>query len=231
MLYALVLALLPAQLPLEEKPPFSKEVQTTVLTATVRIVTGAQGGEGSGVVVKTQGPFVYVLTAKHVVDQAKQLEIHLFNETAYPKPAEVVKEVKVIAQSKDTDLALLRCRPAGAAAGTLRICTPQQLPKKQEFAALTAGCSLAQAPTPGFAAVLAARTVRKPDGSTARVWETDGAVAKGRSGGPLVDAQGLLLGVCSGTSGGKSYYCRPEEIHDFLRQHAFRWLYEEDQKP
>ena len=41
----------------------------------------------------------------------------------------------------------------------------------------------------------------------------------GRSGGPLLDADGRLIGVCSGTQEGMNYYTHPDEIRGALQRH------------
>jgi hypothetical protein len=47
---------------------------------------------------------------------------------------------------------------------------------------------------------------------------------EGRSGGPLVDKRGLLIGVCSGVSKDKAYFCHIDEINAFLERNGFDWL-------
>jgi S1-C subfamily serine protease len=56
-------------------------------------------------------------------------------------------------------------------------------------------------------------------------------VAKGRSGGPLIDQRGFVIGICSGTSDGKGYFTHTHEIHRFLKQNAFDWLADKDTRP
>lgn len=215
------------ELPTQDSPRFAKDVQKAGLCATVRVINSATGADGSGTVVGTSGPFVYVLTAKHVVAGAKTLEIHMFSAASHPKPAAIVKDAKVEAVAKEQDLALLHCAPPAGPPVAVRICPLKEVPTKAEFAALSVGCKNGEAPSLGFDAVKGARKVRKPDGTVAFVWEIAGEVAKGRSGGPLLTEQGLLIGIASGTGNGKAYFCHIEDIHDFLRQNGFRWLTEE----
>jgi trypsin len=70
--------------------------------------------------------------------------------------------------------------------------------------------------------------VRKPGANTSVLcWETAKTPAKGRSGGPLVDRRGYLIGVDSGAGDGKGYYIHIEEVHAFLKRNGLSWLYEE----
>src|SRR5438093_1402336 len=78
---------------------------------------------------------------------------------------------------------------------------------KPALPALTVGCDGA-----GGAPAVAVDTVRAEKNLGPRspykcnFFEADRPPAVGRSGGPLVDRQGRLIGVCSGTLGGKKGY-------------------------
>src|SRR2546430_1556077 len=54
---------------------------------------------------------------------------------------------------------------------------------------------------------------RRPNEKVTTMWETEASPAKGRSGGPLVDKRGFVLGIASGANDGKGYYVHPDEIH------------------
>jgi S1-C subfamily serine protease len=72
------------------------------------------------------------------------------------------------------------------------------------------------------------RKVRKPgEREAARYWETAAPPAGGRSGGPLLDRAGRVIGVASGAGDGRGYYAHAEEVHRFLRQNGLKWLFEE----
>jgi hypothetical protein len=58
-------------------------------------------------------------------------------------------------------------------------------------------------------------------------WQTEKTPARGRSGGPLLDRRGLLIGLDSGAGDGKGYYVHVEELHAFLKRNGLDWLYEE----
>jgi hypothetical protein len=59
-------------------------------------------------------------------------------------------------------------------------------------------------------------------------WEVERKPVAGRSGGPLLDETGLVLGVASGHDGKTGYYVHIDEIHAFLRLSGLRWLAEEE---
>jgi hypothetical protein len=71
--------------------------------------------------------------------------------------------------------------------------------------------------------------LRRPGEATAvRCWEVVRAPAKGRSGGPLIDQSGRLIGIASGHDGSHGYYVHVDEIRAFLKANALRWLIEDD---
>jgi S1-C subfamily serine protease len=212
-----------------DSPDFSRARQEAAVAATVRVVNPATDDEGSGALLRRSGPFAYVLTADHVVRGADELTVCTFSARSYPKPEHVCRSARVLARDEAADLALLRMPAAEAPPGWLRVCPPSAVPARTGFAALGVGCTADDPPTCRSETVRGRRKVRKPsvDGS-AWYWETGQAPAKGRSGGPLLDPRGYLIGVCSGASEGKGYYSHPEEIHRFLKANGLRWLYEED---
>jgi S1-C subfamily serine protease len=86
------------------------------------------------------------------------------------------------------------------------------------------GCDDGREPRVTAVTVGARKLVRRPDGGSAFFWEADGESVPGRSGGPLFDADGQLVGVCSGTQGGKTYFTHPGEIRSALRDHRLEWV-------
>ena len=43
----------------------------------------------------------------------------------------------------------------------------------------------------------------------------------------MVDRRGYVLGIGSGVSDGKGFYCHTADIHRFLKENGLMWLYEE----
>ncbi len=219
------LLLLPGEIETVDTPDFSKEVQTAAVCATVRVVNRVQNVAGTGVVLGRKGPAVYILTACHVIQGAGRLEVATFSPSTYPTPARRYHSVQVVAQASDTrDLALLRVvtdDPLPA----LKFCPARLVPTGVGFKGLTVGCADGKAPTCSVDEVVGTKRVRRESQlRAATFWEVARDQDDGRSGGPLVDKNGRLLGVCSGNSKDKSYYCHPDEVRGFLKESSFEWL-------
>ena len=151
-------------------------------------------GQGSGVIISKDG---YLLTNRHVIENAQQIEVVLNDGTAYP--AELVGEEAQI------DLAVLRIK-GGPSTGFhhLEPGDSDRLRVGEFVMALGSPFSLSSSVTLGIVS-------QKGRAIGALPYEdfiqTDAAVNRGNSGGPLVDMDGKLVGIntmiqTSGTSEG-----------------------------
>jgi hypothetical protein len=220
---------LPNQTGPADSPSIPRSVQEAALRATVRILDGGGGGTGSGVIVGRGGPFVYVLTAGHVVGQAERVTVQTFSTKEPRKVANVYSGAKVVGRSpQDQDLALIRLAVGEEPPGVLRICPPEMAPPgKKPFRVLICHCQADGLPVCQEEEVLGKKRVHRPEAAAANLlWEVKGRPRKGHSGGALADGRGYLLGICSGASGEKGYYVPPETIQAFLKANGYSWLYQ-----
>lgn len=222
-----ILAIVPGQIPLVED--FPKDIQLSAITATVQIHDRGKNVDGSGAIIGQKGPYVYILTADHVVPEGKRLLIRMFSQQKFPRAAHLfLRDARVIARSriKDTDLALVQLKTVVKPPSMLKVCPPSKIPKGKSFSFLSIGCGNG---TPPFAQLekvnrkilVRKKGVRKSPGN---YWEINERPIRGRSGGPLIDRHGNLLGICSIASEDRGYYTHTEEIHDFLRRNAVGFL-------
>jgi hypothetical protein len=220
------LLLLGGQIETVDSTVFSKEVQKAAISATVRIVNVSQQSQGSGVIIGRKGPAVYILTAYHVVDGADRFEVAMFSEKTYPRPCRVYRSARLVAKAGDMrDLALLRLITDDPVPEALSLCPARRMPERVGFKALGVGCADGAAPTCLVEEVTGKKQGRrKSESKAAEFWEVDRKSPEGRSGGPLVDERGCLLGVCSGTNKEKSYFCHLDEVRGFLQKSGFDWL-------
>jgi S1-C subfamily serine protease len=206
---------------------FSEERQAAAMWATVRLVGIDGGGTGSGVIISRDKGGVYILTAHHVAEGAKRFEVRTFSKASYPNPERVYKSAKVVAKSARQDLALVRLTTTDGVPGAIRVCPVKAIPDRVDFPALTVGCG--EALQCQVEKLLARKSIQRPDRKdTVIAWVTASAPKAGRSGGPLIDKRGYLLGICSGAADDKGYYCHIQEIHRFLRRNGLEHLYAEE---
>jgi S1-C subfamily serine protease len=225
-----VLAELWGQIPFAESADFPKEQQLSALLATVRI--GAAGREGSGAVVGQRGEFVYILTAQHLVMGTKRVEIEVFTKESYPRAKKKYPSAEIVAAMPGIgDIALVRLRTTDDMPGYLKVCPTGKAPSGARIPALTVGCDSGKPPIAMVAKGVEKKVgQRGPGDEKGAFWQVEAKYSGGHSGGPLVDTNGYLLGVCSGTNREKTYFTHLDEIHRFLIGHGFRWLTEEDPK-
>jgi hypothetical protein len=208
---------------------FSKEQRERASAITVRLLNQVRHSRGSGILLGKNGPTVYVLTASHVVADAREVEVQTFSAASYPRPAREYRSAEVIGRSGQgaLDLALIRFSASDPMGEKVQISKTQAYPPS--FLAFSAGCSSGRPPSCAVEGVVGTRLARR-EGQTDPVlyWETKERPARGRSGGPLLDARGRLIGVCCGSNGDAGYYCHIEEIARFLKQQGLQWLVAEN---
>src|SRR5581483_172794 len=123
---------------------------------------------------------------------------------------------------------LLRLSTRDRPPGGLKICPPKLVPKEMPFPVMSVGCSLGEPPTILVDRVLDKKRVRKqPLAEPTLVWEAATKHSPGRSGGPLLDQRGNIIGVCTGRTGNFGFYCHTQEIHQWLKKNGFEYLYED----
>ena len=145
-------------------------------------------GVGSGVILTTDG---YILTNRHVVNDADKLTVALSDGTEYP--ATIVKI------SATTDLALIKVNATGLPAATVSRTTDIAVGET----AIAIGSPLGtytETVTRGIVSGLD-REITVTDEQTRRqttlsgLIQTDAAINPGNSGGPLLDATGTVIGI------------------------------------
>jgi S1-C subfamily serine protease len=226
----LLLLLVPGQS--IDSETFSRALQQRAAYATVRIANRGERTEGSGVILGRKEKAIYILTAAHFLTRPGRLEVSTFTAESYPRPAKVYENAEVLARTRDIrDLALLRLSADELPASRLPLCPLDGLPMHEAFEALSVGCGAARAPVCMIEKVESARPIRRqPGAQAARFWQTAGEQAPGRSGGPLLDREGRILGIASGVSKGKGYYCHATEIHRWLKAGDFGFLVPQEKK-
>jgi putative serine protease PepD len=177
-----------------------REVSSAALTATqiyqrdstgvvsIRAVTSEGEDEGTGIVLNEQG---LILTNDHVIKGARSLTVDASGASKKTTGATILGE------EANQDLALVRVNPAGLGLKALTLTSSSSVQVGDGVYAIGNPYGLEETLTRGIVSALG-REIAAPDGAKiAGAIQTDAALNPGNSGGPLIDAQGDVIGVNS----------------------------------
>lgn len=199
--------------------------QWQAIAACPRVEIGRKAGFGSAVVVGHRDGYAYLLTAAHVIDVDQTREFQFFTRDSYPRPARTLTGGSVLLRSEKPDFALLRVKVGDDPLPRLKLAGPGQRPKRFPFAAVSIGCPLGGWPRARAETIGAKVLARAKDVPTAFFWRTATPPERGRSGGPLLDAAGRVIGLCAASQDGKGYFTHLDEILAGLKKAKYEWLW------
>jgi Do/DeqQ family serine protease len=146
----------------------------------------AQQALGSGFVLDKQG---HIVTNFHVVEGAQQVEVSFSNQKTY--------KANVVGTDPSTDLAVLRVDVSSRALTPLMLADSDKVTVGDAVVAIGNPFGLDRTATAGIVSALQ-RLVTAPNGQTIdHVIQTDAPINSGNSGGPLLNAEGEVIGVNS----------------------------------
>ena len=144
-------------------------------------------GAGSGFVIDPRG---YILTNFHVVQEAQSIEVVL-GETSRDYAA------KFIGADQRNDVALVKIDPKGKKLVTLTLGDSSKLQVGQKVLAIGNPFGFQSTLTTGVVSALG-RTVQTSQSTFIdEAIQTDAAINRGNSGGPLIDSHGEVIGINS----------------------------------
>ena len=199
------------------------------VAATPRLRAGDRAA-ATAVVLARDGNSLYLLTAEHALDNnVGEWAFDFFADETAKKPSFTVRGAQVLMRKPVADFALLRVEvEADRVVAALPLAAPGSISKKFPFDATSVGCSLGDAPTTERENMLAKRLAVRREDEVAFFWQAEKAQTAGRSGGPLLNDDGQVIGICAATSLGKGYYVHPSEIHAELKTAGYDWLWKGD---
>lgn len=137
---------------------------------------------GSGVIIDPQG---YILTNEHVVHGAEKIKVILSDETKY--------DAKVVGRDERTDLAIVKIKSSGPFPAA-RLGDSSKTRVGDWAIAIGSPFGLEQTVTTGI--ISAVRQSLSIEGRAYRdLLQTDAAINRGNSGGPLVNIHGEIIGI------------------------------------
>ena len=138
---------------------------------------------GSGFIFDRAG---YILTNAHVIDNAAKITVRLNNGDEYT--------AALVGTDEETDLAVLKI-DAGRELSALKLADSENVRVGDWVLAVGSPFGLSRSVTAGIVSHVKRET---PDGSTfQRFIQTDAAINRGNSGGPLVSLSGEVIGINS----------------------------------
>lgn len=145
-----------------------------------------QQAQGSGFVYDTSG---HVITNQHVVAGAQTIKVKFWNGKTY--------DARVVGTDPSTDLAVLDVNAPTSVLFPLSLADSDAVQVGDNVVAIGSPFGLEQTVTAGIVSALH-RQMTSPNGFTIdNSIQTDAAINHGNSGGPLLNAQGRVIGVNS----------------------------------
>src|SRR5437763_732539 len=143
-------------------------------------------GAGSGFVIDARG---YILTNFHVVQEAQSIEVVLGDQSRYP--------AKFIGADQRNDVALVKIEPKGNHLVALSLGDSTSLQVGQKVLAIGNPFGFQSTLTTGVVSAIG-RTVQTSQTTfIEEAIQTDAAINRGNSGGPLIDSHGNVIGINS----------------------------------
>ncbi|MBZ5696405.1 MAG: trypsin-like peptidase domain-containing protein [Acidobacteriia bacterium] len=143
-------------------------------------------GAGSGFVIDTDG---HILTNYHVVEGAQTIEVTLGDQTRY--------KAKYIGADTRNDIALIQIDPRGRKLTALPLGDSRNLLVGQRVLAIGNPFGFQSTLTTGVVSSLG-RTVQTSENTFIdEAIQTDAAINRGNSGGPLLNSRGEVIGINS----------------------------------
>jgi S1-C subfamily serine protease len=143
-------------------------------------------GAGSGFVIDPRG---YILTNYHVVEGAQSIEVVLGDQSRYP--------AKFVGADQRNDVALVKIDPKGKHLVALQLGDSGSLQVGQKVLAIGNPFGFQSTLTTGVVSALG-RTVQTSQTTFIdEAIQTDAAINRGNSGGPLINSHGEVIGINS----------------------------------
>src|SRR5215467_4690729 len=143
-------------------------------------------GAGSGFIIDPRG---YILTNYHVVAVAQSIEVVLGDQSHHP--------AKYIGADQRNDVALIKIDPKGKQLTTLKLGDSNALQVGQKVLAIGNPFGFQSTLTTGVVSAVGRTVQTSQTTAIEEAIQTDAAINRGNSGGPLIDTRGDVIGINS----------------------------------
>src|ERR1700739_2242805 len=143
-------------------------------------------GAGSGFVIDPRG---YILTNYHVVEGAQSIEVVLGDQSRHP--------AKYIGADQRNDVALVKIDPKGKQLATLKLGDSNAIQVGQKVLAIGNPFGFQSTLTTGVVSPRGRTVQTSQTTAIEEAIQTDAAINRGNSGGPLINSHGEVIGINS----------------------------------
>jgi S1-C subfamily serine protease len=174
--------------------------QVSPSVVNIGVYTARGSGGGSGFVIDSGG---HIVTNNHVVEEAEMILVRFADET--------VVEAELVGTDVDSDLAVLRVDVPDDLLKAVPLADSSALRVGQRAIAVGSPFGFEQTMTTGIISALGRIVRQESSYPLLQLIQTDAAINPGSSGGPLLNAQGKVIGVntlifsSSGSSAGVGF--------------------------
>lgn len=223
----LLLALAAPPDPTAGAGPLPAALRWPALSAVARVTTGEfTGPVASAVCIGLRDRRAYLLTAAHAFPKGQARKFEFFSRDSYPEPAASFIGSADVIRLAGPDIVLVTVDAGDKSVPVLPLAGPAQRPKRFPVAAVSVGCPAGSPPVFRAESLTAKKWVRREGADAAFFWQAADPPTGGMSGGPLLDASGRVIGVCSAAADGHGYFAHLDEIQAGLKQNGLGWLFE-----
>jgi len=141
-------------------------------------------GAGSGFIIDPRG---YILTNYHVVEGAQSIEVVLGDQSRHA--------AKYIGADQRNDVALIKIDPKGKQLAALKLWDSNALQVGQKVLAIGNPFGFQSTLTTGVISALGRTVQTSQTAFIDEAIQTDAAINRGNSGGPLIDTHGDVIGI------------------------------------
>jgi S1-C subfamily serine protease len=143
-------------------------------------------GAGSGFVIDPRG---YILTNYHVVEGAQSIEVVLGDQSRHP--------AKFVGADQHNDVALVKIDPKGKPLVALHLGDSSAIQVGQKVLAIGNPFGFQSTLTTGVISALGRTVQTSQTTAIEEAIQTDAAINRGNSGGPLINSRGEVIGINS----------------------------------
>ena len=155
---------------------------------------GGEGGLGSGFVLDGEG---YVATNAHVVTDGQGADLKRANDVFVEFADGNRVDAKIIGDDPNSDVALLKLDPRGLSLTPLKLGRSSRLQVGAPVVAIGSPFGERQSLSTGVISAIDRDIESLTAFAIGNAIQTDAAINRGNSGGPLIDARGRVIGINS----------------------------------